>query len=69
MTITEFLATAGFKPHGTVVNPWDSFNAAGTVVPRRHQLCDDVRELERRPGRSSAFPAKPVRPVGAYRRR
>ena len=39
------------------------------IVPRRHQLCDDVRELERRPGRSSAFPAKPVRPVGAYRRR
>lgn len=32
MTITEFLNNVGFKPYGSVVNSWDSFNEAGTVL-------------------------------------
>lgn len=32
MTITEFLRKAGFKPYGSVVNSWDSTNAAGSVL-------------------------------------
>lgn len=32
MTITEFLRTTGFKPHGSVVNSWDSFNGAGSAL-------------------------------------
>jgi hypothetical protein len=32
MTITEFLKTTGFKPYGSVVNSWDSFNEAGSVL-------------------------------------
>lgn len=32
MTITEFLTNAGFKPYGSVVNSWDSFNDTGSVL-------------------------------------
>lgn len=32
MTITEFLANVEFKPYGSVVNSWDSFNDAGSVL-------------------------------------
>lgn len=62
MTITEFLATAGFKSHGTVVNSWDSFNAAGTVVPRRHQLCDDVVSWNGDRGVQAHFQPSPFAP-------
>lgn len=32
MTITEFLTNVGFKPYGSVVNSWDSFNDVGSVL-------------------------------------
>jgi hypothetical protein len=32
MTITEFLKATGFKPYGSVVNSWDSFNEAGSAL-------------------------------------
>jgi hypothetical protein len=32
MTITEFLTNVGFKPYGSVVNSWDSFNDARSVL-------------------------------------
>ncbi|GAB3654286.1 hypothetical protein GCM10028813_26420 [Ramlibacter alkalitolerans] len=32
MTVTEFLQSIGFRPYGSVVNSWDSFNEAGSVM-------------------------------------
>ena len=32
MNVTEFLATIGFVPYGSVVNSWDSFNEVGSVL-------------------------------------
>lgn len=32
MTVTEFLRSIGFKPYGSVVNSWDSFNETGSVM-------------------------------------
>lgn len=32
MNNTEFFATHGFKPHGTVANSWDAFSSDGAVV-------------------------------------
>jgi hypothetical protein len=32
MTISEFLAAINFKPYASVVNSWDSFNAAGSAL-------------------------------------
>ena len=32
MNVTSFLASLGFKPYSSVVNSWDSFDEAGTVL-------------------------------------
>lgn len=32
MNVSSFLTSLGFKPYGSVVNSWDSFNDKGTVL-------------------------------------